>query len=159
RRDIETSVRRRFPCHCWPEHETVHGIAACVLCRDVSVLHFYAKLEPLVRQENWRHRSLRKTPLSATVAGVLFFEEPVHGPLDATKKFLRQKQPNFVGIGNLWRAALFLFASAWRRWNFFVSNRADTEFVFGEDCRIERDLVPISQSPSGFQAHCLIATA
>ena len=38
-----------------------------------------------------------------------------------------------------------------------MSNRADAEFVFGEYCRIERNLVPISKSPSCFQTHCLRA--
>ena len=40
-----------------------------------------------------------------------------------------------------------------------MSNRADAEFVFGEDCRIERNLVPISKSPSRFQTHCPRAAA
>src|SRR4029077_746750 len=38
-----------------------------------------------------------------------------------------------------------------------ASYRADTEFVFGEESWVERNLVPISQSPSRFQAHCLDA--
>src|SRR5205814_10023518 len=45
------------------------------------------------------------------------------------------------------------------RWNFFVSNSADTEFVLGEESWVERDLVPISQSPASFQTHGLRATA
>ena len=40
-----------------------------------------------------------------------------------------------------------------------MSNRADTEFVFGKYCRVERNLVPISKSPSCFQTHCLRAAA
>ena len=40
-----------------------------------------------------------------------------------------------------------------------MSNRADAEFVFGEDCWIERNLVPISKSPSCFQTHRLRAAA
>jgi hypothetical protein len=38
-----------------------------------------------------------------------------------------------------------------------VSNRADAEFVFGEDSWVERNLVPISKSPSCFQTHRLHA--
>ena len=105
------------------------------------------------------HRGLRETPLAATVAGILFFEEPVHGPLDVLAEILREEQTNFVGIGNFWAARFFffLFSSPWRRWNFFVSNSADTEFVFREESWIERNLVPISKSPSCFQTHCLHA--
>ena len=40
-----------------------------------------------------------------------------------------------------------------------MSNGADAEFVFGEDCRIERNFVPIRKSPSCFQAHRLRAAA
>src|SRR5213078_2928862 len=54
---------------------------------------------------------------------------------------------------------LFLSSSPLRRWNFFMSNRADPKFVFGEKCRIERNLIPISKSPSCFQTHCLRAAA
>ena len=78
-------------------------------------------------------------------------------------EILSEKQTKFVGIGNLGRSALFLllFFSSFthRRWNFFVSNRADTEFVFGEKRWIERNFVPISKSPSCFQTHCLRAAA
>src|SRR5262249_45488596 len=104
---------------------------------------------------------LGEAPLATAVAGILFFEEPVHGPLKALEEFLGKEQTNFVRIGNFGRAVLFLFflSSSWRRRNFFVSNRADTEFVFGEDCRIERDLVPIGQSPACFQTHRLRAAA
>ena len=38
-----------------------------------------------------------------------------------------------------------------------MSNGADAEFVFGEDCRIERNLVPISKGPSCFETHRLHA--
>jgi hypothetical protein len=40
-----------------------------------------------------------------------------------------------------------------------VSNGAHAEFVLGEYRRVERNLVPISQSPSRFQTHSLRATA
>src|SRR5436309_4086610 len=40
-----------------------------------------------------------------------------------------------------------------------MSNSADAEFVFGEECWIKRNLVPISKSPSRFQTHCLRAAA
>src|SRR4029453_8301252 len=49
--------------------------------------------------------------------------------------------------------------SAGGRWNFFVSNRADTEFILGEKCWIERNLIPIGKRPSCFQAHRLCAAA
>ena len=40
-----------------------------------------------------------------------------------------------------------------------MSNRANTEFVFGEDSRVERNLVPICQRPARFQTDCLRAAA
>src|SRR5207249_8147502 len=109
--------------------------------------------------ENRRQGGLREPPFASTVASILFFKEPVHRPFDAFEEILSKEQTNFVGIGNFVWAALFLLfflsSSSWRRWNFFVSNGADTEFVFGEQCRIEGNFVPISKSPSGFQTHCL----
>jgi hypothetical protein len=55
-------------------------------------------------------------------------------------ELLSEKQTNFVGIGNLRRTALFLllfFSSCSRgRWNFFVSNGADTEFILRKECWI-----------------------
>src|SRR5207253_6922547 len=100
------------------------------------------------------HGALGEAPLAAAVAGVLFFEEPVHGPFHVLAKILGQQQTKFVGIGNLWRATFFLSSRSRRRWRcFFVTNHADTEFVFGEECWIERNLVPIGKSPSCFQTH------
>ena len=40
-----------------------------------------------------------------------------------------------------------------------MSNRADTEFVFREECWIERNFVPIGKSPSCFQTYRLRAAA
>src|SRR5262249_30466648 len=114
--------------------------------------HFYADFQTFVRQENRHHRSLREPPFAPAVAGVLFFKEPVHRPFDTLEEILSKEQTNLVRIGNLGRPAFFLSSSR-RWWNFFVSNRADTEFVFGENCRIERNLVPISKGPSCFQTH------
>ena len=138
-------------------------IAACIFDGGILIFHFYADFQTLVRQENRSHGGLRETPFAAAIAGILFFEEPVHGPLDVLAEILGEKQTKFVGIGNFGRAALFLllFFSSFthRRWNFFVSNRADAEFVFCEKCWIERNLVPISKSPSCFQTHCSRAAA
>ena len=152
-------MRRRFPRDCWTDNETVHRIATRVLRCDILVFHFDADFQAFVRQENGNHRSLRETPLPPAVAGILFFKKPVHGPFDALEELLGEKQTNFVRIGNFGRAALFLLSSSRRRWNFLVSNRAHAEFVFGENRRIERNLVPISKSPARFQTHCLRAAA
>ena len=38
-----------------------------------------------------------------------------------------------------------------------MSNRADTEFVLGEECRVKRNLIPISKSPARFETNCLRA--
>src|SRR6266487_5641907 len=155
-RDIQASLRCRFPRNGRTDDETVHGIAACVFDGEILILHFYADFQTLVGQENGSHGALGEAPFAAAVAGVLFFEEPVHGPLNALAEILGEKQTKFVGIGNFGRPAFFLlFFFRWRRWTFFVSNSADTEFVFGEECWIERDLVPISKSPSCFETHRL----
>src|SRR6266480_4555142 len=150
-RDIQASLRCRFPRDGWTDDKSVHGIAACVFDGEILIFHFYADFQTLVRQENGSHGALGETPFAAAVAGVLLFEEPVHGPLKALAEILGEEQTKFVGIGNFGRATLFLlFFSRWRRWTFFVSNRADTQFVFGEECWIERHLVPISKSPPCF---------
>src|SRR5437773_7780936 len=157
-RDIQASLRCRFPRDCWTDDKTVHEIAACVFDGEILIFHFYADFQTLVRQENGSHDALGEAPFAAAVAGVLLFEEPVHGPLKALAEILGEEQTKFVGIGNFGRSALFLlFFSRRRRWTFFVSNSADTEFVFGEECWIKRNLVPISKSPSCFQTHCLCA--
>src|ERR1051326_621669 len=160
RGDVEPSLRTRFPRDGWADGETVHGIAACVLRCDIPVFHFYSDLQILVTEQNRRYSSLGKTPFTPPVAGVLFFEEPVHGPFDAFEKILCEKQTQFIRIGNFGRTALFLFFSASRRWrNFFMSDGADAELILGEQRRIERNLVPISQSPSCFQTHGLRTAA
>jgi len=68
------------------------------------------------------------------------------------KEFVRQKQAEFICVRPLWRARLFFFAWGWS-WSFFMSNRADAEFVLGEECWIERNLAPISQRITTFQAY------
>ena len=128
----------------------MHGIAACVFDGEILIFHFYADFQALVRQENGSHGALGEAPFAAAVAGVLFFEEPVHGPFHVLAKILGQQEPKFVGIGDLWRSTFFLLFAGRRGWTFFVSNSADTEFVFGEECWIERNLVPIGKSPSCF---------
>src|SRR5437763_3958723 len=109
---MKTSVRWRFPREGWAEYVAGHGSAARIFRSDVPILHFYTDFEAFVRQKNRRHSSLREPPLAATIAGVLFFKEPVHGPFDAPEEFLGEEQTNFVGIGNLGRAAFFLLSSS-----------------------------------------------
>ena len=40
-----------------------------------------------------------------------------------------------------------------------MSNGADAEFVFGKNCRVERNFIPISKRPSCFQTHRLRTAA
>src|SRR5205814_309732 len=57
-----------------------------------------------------------------------------------------------VGVGPLRRTTLLLFF-AWRRWwPFFVTNRADTKLVFGEDRRIQWNFSPVGKSIAAFNA-------
>src|SRR6266480_2543979 len=151
RRNVDARVLSRFPCNGWTDDKTVQGIPARVFDGEILIFHFYADFQALVRQEDGSHGALGEAPFAAAVAGVLFFEEPVHGPLNALAEILGEEQTKFVGIGNFGRSAFFLlFFFRWRRWTFFVSNSADTEFVFGEECWVERNLVPIGKSPSCF---------
>ena len=153
----------RFPRESWADDETVQRIAARVFGRDIFIFHFYADFQTLVRQENRSHNSLREAPLATAVAGIFFFEKPVHGPFKSPGEFLSEEQTKFIGIWNLGRSAFFLlffFSSCSRgRWHFFMSNGANAEFVFREECWIERNLVPISKSPSCFKTHCLRSAA
>src|SRR5215831_6209033 len=114
-------------------------IAACIFDGQILIFHFQADFQTLVRQENRSHRSLREAPLAPPIAGIFFFEEPVHRPFDTSEKFLSEKQAYFVGIWNLGRTTLLLLSSSWGRRHFFMPNGADSEFVFGEDCWIERN--------------------
>src|SRR5207245_7103321 len=119
---------------------------------------FYANFQTLVRQEERQQHALGKAPVAAAVAGILFFKEPVHGPFKALSEILSEEQTKFVGIRNLGRAALFLLFSS-RRWrSFFMANGADAEFVLSKKGWIERNLVPVSKSPSCFQTYCFRAT-
>src|SRR5207249_8093649 len=131
--------------------EAVQWIAARVFRGDILIFHFDADFQALVRQENGSHDSLREAPLAPTVAGIFFFEKPVHGPFKSPGEFLSKKQTKFVGIGNLGWSAFFLLFSLPSfprgRWNFFMSNGANAEFVFCEYCRVERNLVPIRKRP------------
>src|SRR4029453_2809513 len=158
RRNVKARTCCRFPCKGWTDHKSVLGIAACVFDGEILILHFQADFQALVRQENGSHDALGEAPFAAAIAGVLFFEEPVHGPLNVLAEILGEEQAKFVGIGNLGRSALFLFFFFLWWWrSFFVSNSADTEFVFGEERWIERNVVPLSKSPSCFYAHCFRA--
>src|SRR5437016_2510731 len=130
RRNIDARAWSRFPCDAWTDDESVNGIAARVFDGEILIFHFYADFQTLVRQENGSHGALREAPFAAAVAGILLFEEPVHGPLKALAEILGEEQTKFVGIGNLGRSALFFFSLSRRRWrSFFVSNSSDTEFV------------------------------
>src|SRR6266496_4836833 len=119
RRNIDARVLSRFPCDCWTDDETVHGIAACVFDGEILILHFYADFQSLVGQENGSHGALGEAPFAAAVAGVLFFEEPVHGPFHALAEILGEEQTKFVSIGNFGGSALFLLSLSRRRWRPF----------------------------------------
>ncbi len=121
RRDVQASLRRRFPRDGWTDCKAVYGIAARILRRDIPIFHFYSDFRAFVRHENGCQRSLREAPLAPTVAGVLFFKEAVHGPFNALEEILGKEQTDFIGVRDLWRAALFLFSSSRRRRNFFMS--------------------------------------
>ena len=125
-RDVQASLRCRFPRDGWADGETVQRIAACIFDGQIPIFHFYADFQTLVRQENRSHGGLRETPFAPAVAGILFFKEPVHGPLDVLAEILSKEQTNFVGIGNLGRTALFLF---------FSSCPEEVELLRVESCR------------------------
>ncbi len=90
-RDVHASLRCRFPCDGWTDDKTVQGIATCVFDGEIFIFHFYADFQTLVRQENGSHGALGEAPFAAAVAGILFFQEPVHRPFHALAKILGEE--------------------------------------------------------------------
>src|SRR6202011_4740699 len=110
---------------------------------EINVLHFDTGLQTFVRQDYGHGLALGEAPFTAAIKRVFFFKEIVTRPLDLCSEVLGQQQPDLIGIRTLRRTA---FLCPWRRGrSFFVTERADAEFVLDEDCWIERDLVPIGQ--------------
>src|SRR5437764_14231540 len=104
-------------------------VAPCVFDGKILILHFETDLKSFAFQQDRNTSTLGEPPFSAAIAGVFFFEEPVHGPFDAIAEILSEQEPKFVSIGYLGRAALF-FLFAGRRWGpFFVANGPDAKLV------------------------------
>src|SRR5256886_14085564 len=107
----------------------MHRIAPGIFDREILILHFETYLQSFVFQTNRNTGALGEPPFPAAIAGIFFFEEPVHGPFDAIAEILSQQEPKFVSIGDLGRATLF-FLFAGRRWGpFFMANGPDAEPV------------------------------
>ena len=107
----------------------MHRIAPRIFDREILILHFETYLQSFAFQKNRNTGALGEPPFSAAIAGIFFFEEPVHRPFDMLPEILSQQEPKFVSIRYFGRATLlFLFAGRW--WgSFFMSNGPDSEFV------------------------------
>src|SRR2546430_14777381 len=107
----------------------MHRIAPGIFDREILILHFETYLQSFVFQTNRNTSALGEAPFPAAIAGIFFFEEPVHRPFDAIAEILSEQEPKFVSIRYLGRAALF-FLFAWRRWGpFFMANGPDATLV------------------------------
>src|SRR5438552_3644366 len=101
---------------------------------------------------NWCDDTLRDAPFAAAVAGREFlFEESVQRPFDFVEKVFRQKQTEFVSVGNIFTFIESVGAEFVRRRGraFIVKNVPKAEFVFGEDCWVQRNFVPIGKGIAG----------
>src|SRR6266550_7922478 len=107
----------------------MHRIASGIFDSEIFILHFHTYFEPFLFQQNRKGVALSEPPFSAAVAGVFFFEEPVHRPFDTLPEILSQQEPKFVGIRYFGRATLlFLFAGRGRG-PFLMANATYSEFV------------------------------
>src|SRR5947209_8419481 len=118
-----------------------------------------------VRRGWWRRGRLMKNvdrgddavgnaPLASAIATDFLLEECVHCPFDSVEKIFGKQESQFVGIGNVFaliKTAGSEFTSRRRR-PFVMQNVAGADFVFGENCRVQWDLVPIRERIPAFNA-------
>src|SRR4030095_12320528 len=107
-------------------------VAARIFDREILILHLHAYLQPFLVEQNGHGGALSESPFPAAIAGVLFFEEPVHRPFDPFTEILREKETKFVSIRDFGRALFFFLLAFRRRRAFFVANSADTKLIFGK---------------------------
>ena len=70
-RDVQASLRGRFPRNGWADGETVQRIAARIFDGDVLIFHFYTDFQALVRQKKGSSRP-GENPFASTVSASLF---------------------------------------------------------------------------------------
>src|SRR4029077_3567939 len=129
-RNVEASAVGGTVSKGRPNDKTMHRIASGIFDGEIFILHFHTYFEPFLFQQNREGGALSEPPFPATIAGIFFFEEPVHRPFDMLPEILSQQEPKFVSIGYLGRATLFFFFAGRRRGPFFVANGPDAKFVF-----------------------------
>src|SRR5579864_362432 len=106
----------------------------------------------LMEKVDRSHHAIGNSPLPATVSADFLLEECVHGPFDFVEKIFRKQESQFVGIRNVFtliktpRAKLM----SGRRCPFVMQNIAGSDFVFGENCGVQGNLVPIRESIAAF---------
>ena len=128
------------------------GSAPRIFDGEILVFHFDAYFELLVRQQNWHSGALGESPFAAAIAGIFLFEKPIHRPLDVFTEVLRQQETKLICIWYFGRTTFFLFFSR-RRWRaFFMANGADAKLVLSEQSWVQRNLVPISEGVTAFEA-------
>jgi hypothetical protein len=127
-------------------------------------LHFHPRSEAFVRKEKRHLDGLRETPLAPAITADFVLEKGVECPADTLDDFLRKQQPKLIGIGpvRLHRCFLFPHHHFLFLWidvfiihhllfrAFLMENPAGANLVFGEKRGVQRNLVPIRQSPAAF---------
>src|SRR5207248_2296545 len=103
--------------------------------------------------------ALGESPFPAAIAGIFLFEKQVRRPFKAFTEVLRQQKTKLICIWYFGRTTLFLLFSWRRRRAFFMANGADPKLVLGEKRRVQRNLVPISERVTSFEANCLKSSA
>src|SRR2546430_17376195 len=110
----------------------MHRIAPGIFDREILILHFETYLQSFVFQTNRNTGALGEPPFPAAIAGIFFFEEPVHRPFDAITEILSEQEPKFVSVRYLRRAALFFLFAGRRRGPFFMPNGPDAKLILGK---------------------------
>src|ERR1700736_2781991 len=107
---------------------------------------------------DWSHEALSDAPFTAPVPPNFLFKKCVQRPFNAIKEVFRQEQSKFVGIWNVHRLVEAAGTELVRwSWSAFVMQNVDeTLFVFGKNCWVERNFVPIGECVTGFETECSI---
>jgi hypothetical protein len=152
RRNIEARIATRLPCGGRADNKAVIGSSAAFLVAEAAELKLDASFELFVRKKKWSEHTLRDAPFTAAVASDFLFEKGIQRPFKAAEEFLRQEKSQFISVGNghgsVEPAGSKLLGGGGRA--FIVQNIADAELVFGKDCRVERNLVPVRKRITSF---------
>src|SRR5438270_3002076 len=108
----------------------------------------------LMKNVDRRDDAVGNAPLAPAISAHFLLEKCVHCPFDFVEKIFRKQESQFVGIGNVFalvKTARSEFTSRRRR-PFVMQNVAGADLVFGENCRVQWDLVPIRERIPAFNS-------